>query len=96
MHPDLNDNPPDLSLPLPAGPIYSQLWGEIYCLLPETVLKRFEMAAWVPTEIHVHLFTPNEEKMVEASLDSLRDTGKPRCSRIRTLEFRGEIDVCFT
>jgi len=70
-----------------------QLWERIYCLPPEKMLRRFEMANWRPTEIYAHLFTSKGEENVKAALDSVRDAGQLRRERIHTLEFRGVNDV---
>ena len=70
-----------------------QLWERIYCLPPEKMLRRFEMANWRPTEIYAHLFTSNGEEKVKAALNSVRDAGQLRRDRIHTLEFRGVNDV---
>ena len=70
-----------------------QLRGRIYCLPPEKMLRRFEMAAWSPTEIYADFASSEGEKEVKVVLDSVRDAGRLRRDRIHTLEFYGETDV---
>ena len=69
------------------------LWGRIYCLPPETMLKRFEMADWGPVEIYAHVLIKEGKERVKAGLDSVRDAARLRRDRIHTLEFHGEPDV---
>ena len=70
-----------------------ELWRRIYCSPPKKMAKRFEMAAWSPTEIYAHFSTEDDEERIKAALDNVRDVCKLRCNRIHTLEFRGGIDV---
>jgi len=64
-----------------------ELWGGIYCSPAEAIFRRFEMAAWSPTEIHVPYGHP--EEVVGAALDGVRDASQLRRDRIHTLDFRG-------
>ena len=70
-----------------------ELWGRIYCLPPEKMVRQFEMAAWSPTEIYGHFAMEREKGRVKAALDSVGDACQLRCDRIHTLEFCGGIDV---
>jgi len=54
---------------------------------PETIFRRFEMAAWSPTEIRVPFSTREEE--VGAALDRVRDAHLLRRDGIHTLDFFG-------
>ena len=69
------------------------LWGRVYCFPPEKLVKRFEMAAWSPTEIYAHLFMESGGKKVKAALDSVRSGCRLSRDRIHTLEFCGKVDV---
>jgi len=65
------------------------LWGRIYCMPPESILKRFELAAWRPTEIYVHAHTPEEVKTVGAALKKVRSTRQLHRDKVHALEING-------
>jgi len=69
------------------------LWGRIYCMPPENIFKRFEMAAWSPTEIYVHAHFSKDLKVIGAALDRVRCARQLHRDRIHTLEFHGITDM---
>ena len=65
-----------------------ELWGRIFCTFPHNFFRRFELAAWSPTEIHV-FGCCREDEEIGAALERVRGACQLHRDKIHTLEFAG-------